>query len=110
MSTVNATIDIGENSAAEIAELLEQFPKGKRVRIAMTEEPSPPVGDKPWTDEHNDRRCELIDRLISETISKEERTELDQLQAAMRLHLNETTLFDLDAARAVHHDLLQARK
>lgn len=110
MSTVNATIDVGENSAAAIAKLLEQFPKGRRVRVALTEEPSAAKAGDVWTDEANARRCELIDRLIGETISEGERAELDQLQEAMRLHLKEVTSSDVEAARAVHQELLHTKK
>jgi hypothetical protein len=41
MSTINATIEVGDDSAAIITGLLNRFPKGKRVRVALTEEPTP---------------------------------------------------------------------
>jgi hypothetical protein len=40
MSTINATIDMGDDSAGVIAGLLRRFPKGKRIRVALTDEPT----------------------------------------------------------------------
>lgn len=42
MSTINATIDVGDDSAGVIAGLLRSFPKGRRVRVALTDEPAAP--------------------------------------------------------------------
>jgi hypothetical protein len=47
MSTVNVTMDIGNESAGVIAGLLSRFPKGQRVRIAVTDELPADVGSKP---------------------------------------------------------------
>lgn len=47
MSTINATIEIGDESAGMIAGLLSRFPKGRRVRVALTDETSPVVGSQP---------------------------------------------------------------
>ena len=47
MSTINATVDIGNESAGVIAGLLSRFPKGRRVRIAVTDELPAFVGSKP---------------------------------------------------------------
>ncbi len=41
MSTINATIDVGDDSAGVIAGLLTGFPKGRRVRVAVSEDPEP---------------------------------------------------------------------
>lgn len=43
MSTINTTINIGDDSAGVIAGLLSRFAKGQRVRIALTDEPNIPV-------------------------------------------------------------------
>jgi hypothetical protein len=43
MSTINATIDVGDDSAGVIAELLQRFPKGQRVRVAISDEPGESV-------------------------------------------------------------------
>ncbi len=47
MSSINATIDIGDDSAGVIAGLLSRFPKGRRVRVALTDESSPPMASQP---------------------------------------------------------------
>ena len=39
MSTISATIDVDNNSVNVIVELLMQFPMGRRVRVALTDEP-----------------------------------------------------------------------
>ena len=39
MSTINATIDVDDQSASVIAGLLKQFPAGRRVHVALTDEP-----------------------------------------------------------------------
>ena len=43
MSTINATIDVGDDSACVIAGLLRGFPKGRRVRVALSDEPETPT-------------------------------------------------------------------
>ena len=47
MSTINAAIEIGDESVGVIANLLSRFPRGRRVRVALTDEPSQPIGSKP---------------------------------------------------------------
>ena len=47
MSTINATLDIGNESAGVIAGLLSRFPKGRRVRIAVTDDVPAIAGSKP---------------------------------------------------------------
>ena len=40
MSTINATIDMGDDSVGVISGLLQRFPKGRRIRVALTDEPT----------------------------------------------------------------------
>ena len=47
MSTINATIYIGDDSARAISGLLSCFPRGRLVRVAVTDEPTVSVGSKP---------------------------------------------------------------
>lgn len=47
MSTINATMDIGNETAGVIAGMLSRFPKGQRVRIAVTDELPASGGSKP---------------------------------------------------------------
>ncbi len=39
MSAITTTLDIGDNVAAVVANLLRQFPKGTRVNLAICEVP-----------------------------------------------------------------------
>ena len=43
MSTINATIAVGDDSAGVIAGLLRGFPKGRRVRVALSDDPEAPA-------------------------------------------------------------------
>ena len=36
MSTINATVNVGDDAVGVIAGLLGRFPKGRRVRVALT--------------------------------------------------------------------------
>ena len=47
VSTINTTIRVGDDSAGILAGLLAHFPKGKRVRVALTEEENSEAGSKP---------------------------------------------------------------
>jgi hypothetical protein len=47
VSTIHATIHIGEDSAGVITRLLSRFAKGQRVHVALTDEPTPAVGSRP---------------------------------------------------------------
>lgn len=44
MSTINATIDMGDDSVGVITDLLQRFPRGRRIRVELTDEP---VGSAP---------------------------------------------------------------
>ncbi len=43
MSAINATIAVGDDSAGVIAGRLRGFPKGPRVRVALSDEPEAPA-------------------------------------------------------------------
>ncbi len=43
MSTINATINIGDDSAQIVNGLLGRFSKGQRVRVELTDEPVAPA-------------------------------------------------------------------
>ncbi len=44
MSTIKATIDMGDDSVGVITDLLQRFPRGRRIRVELTDEP---VGSAP---------------------------------------------------------------
>jgi hypothetical protein len=60
-----------------------------------------------WTDEKNRRRCELLDRKYDRGLSPAEEAELALLQEAMYRHIDRVAPLPLDAARALHQELLQ---
>ena len=47
VSTINTTIRVGEDSAGILAGLLNHFPKGQRVHVALTEESNSDRGSAP---------------------------------------------------------------
>jgi hypothetical protein len=60
-----------------------------------------------WTEEKNQRRCELIDRKYDHGLSPAEEAELALLQDAMYRTIDKVAPLPLDAARSLHQELLQ---
>jgi hypothetical protein len=60
-----------------------------------------------WTDLKNERRCELIDKEIAQSLSNEERSELDALQAEMLAFRRQVAPLPLNDLRALHQQLLR---
>jgi hypothetical protein len=75
-------------------------PVARVLPVAVTE-----VTDD-WNAAKNTRRCELIDREIAGTLTTEEATELQALQAAMLRHRRRVAPLPLDEARRLHQELL----
>lgn len=63
-------------------------------------------GDEPWTEEKNQRRCDLIDRKYDGTLSPAEAMELAQLQEEMLRYRQRVAPLPLEGARRLHQDLL----
>lgn len=63
-----------------------------------------------WTDEKNARRCDLIDRKIQNTMSPGEAEELDDLQQALRRHLDRVAPLAMDGAKRLHAELVRRRQ
>lgn len=63
-----------------------------------------------WTDAKNDRRCELIDRKYSGTLTAEEAVELFRLQEEMHQFLDRVAPLPLEDARRLHQELLHKAK
>ena len=61
----------------------------------------------PWTEEKNQRRCELIDHKYDHGLSPAEEAELALLQDAMYRAIDKVAPVPLDAARNLHQELLQ---
>lgn len=47
MSTINSTIQIGEDSASVIAAMVSKFAPGQRVRVSLSDELLPLEGTRP---------------------------------------------------------------
>jgi hypothetical protein len=63
-------------------------------------------GDEPWSEARNDRRCDLIDRKYTGTLTPAETVELAQLQEQMLRYRQRVAPLPLEDARRLHQDLL----
>jgi hypothetical protein len=63
-------------------------------------------GDEPWTDEKNDRRINLIDKSIQQSLSPEESFELDQLTEQLRNYCDTEEAIPTKGAKKLHDYLL----
>ncbi len=59
-----------------------------------------------WTEQKDDRRCQLIDREIGGELTDEERPELDVLQREMLDYRRRVAPLPIEAARRLHKELL----
>ena len=71
------------------------------------ETPSPESSGREWTEEKNQRRCDLVDKEIDGTISAAEKVELDQLQAEMLAYRRKVAPLPLAGLRELHQELLR---
>jgi hypothetical protein len=60
-----------------------------------------------WTEEKNQRRCDLVDKEIDGTISAVEKVELAQLQAEMLAYRRKVAPLPLEELRKLHQELLR---
>lgn len=60
-----------------------------------------------WTEEKNQRRCQLVDREIDGTISVVEKAELNRLQAEMLAYRRKVAPLPLEELRELHQELLR---
>ena len=60
-----------------------------------------------WTDEKNERRCDLIDKDIEGTILPFEKRELDELHRQMLAYRRKMTPLPLREAQRLHQELLK---
>lgn len=60
-----------------------------------------------WTEEKNQRRCDLVDKEIDGTISAIEKAELEQLQAEMLAYRRKVAPLPLEDLRKLHQELLR---
>jgi hypothetical protein len=60
-----------------------------------------------WSEEKNQRRCQLIDQKYDHGLSPAEEAELALLQDALHRYIDKVAPLPLDAARALQQELLQ---
>lgn len=58
-----------------------------------------------WTNDKNRRRCELVDRALSGTITDEERPELERLQEEMLVYRRTVAPLPIEDLRKLHQEL-----
>jgi type I restriction-modification system DNA methylase subunit len=69
-----------------------------------------PPAEEEWTDAKNDRRAELIERKIAKTITPDEESEFEQLQAQLRHYRDRVAPLPLEEARRLHQELVELAK
>ena len=118
------------NAFDQLVELLKSFREASRVRIEtpdfaavwkpadaaityqaitrVTYEQLRSAHEEPeWTDERNERRCDLVDKEIEGTLTKAERLELEDLQNQMLAYRRKVAPRPIAHARRVHQQLLK---
>jgi hypothetical protein len=83
---------------------------GRPVACVVPHPKSPSGTSAPeeeWTEIKNRRRGELLDRKYDRGLSPPEEAELALLQDAMHRYIDKVAPLPLDAARSLHHALLQ---
>ena len=63
-----------------------------------------------WSEEKNNRRCDLIDRQIEGNLSPEERIELDDLQRQAIAYRDLMVPLPTEGARRLHRELLAKKR
>jgi hypothetical protein len=78
----------------------------KAISIAPEEAGSvPTVAATDWSDDKNDRRCELIDKDIQGAITDAERSELESLTYQFREYRRRRAPLPMESARRLHAEL-----
>jgi hypothetical protein len=78
------------------------------VRVMPVPKPSNGVAlDVEWTDVKNQRRCDLIDREIDDSLTPDERVELENLQQQLRRYVNQVSPLPLEPLRKLHQELIE---
>lgn len=78
----------------------------QRVRVLL----ETPVDDSIWSDSLNDRRCELIDKDIAQTISVDERVELAVLERQAAAYFDKIAPPPMAGVKELHQELLNKRE
>jgi hypothetical protein len=79
---------------------------GRPVAWVVPAAAVPANGDEVWTEEKNNRRCDLIERKYAGTLSPSEAVELAQLQEQMLRYRQKVAPLPVEDARRLHQELL----
>src|SRR6516162_5245179 len=79
---------------------------GRPVAWVVPAGDAPANGDEPWTEEKNQRRCDLIDRKYAGGLTPNEVVELARLQEEMLRHRQRVAPLPVEDARRLHQELL----
>lgn len=71
---------------------------------------SPKAESEEWSDEKNSRRCELIDKEIEGTLTRQEKRELDRLQQQMVEYRRRVAPLPIQGARELHRQLVAKKR
>jgi hypothetical protein len=106
-----STVELFARAAVESppAQASRGLARGAR-KARVTRTPHKRGADLQWSEAKNARRCELIDRKIQNKISAKEAAELDDLQEAVRAHLDRVAPLPMEGARKLHAELLHRGK
>lgn len=58
-----------------------------------------------WTEKKNNRRCNLIDKEIDDSLTVAEKCELEQLQREMQVYRQKVAPLPLEEVRTLHQHL-----
>jgi len=78
----------------------------QRVRVLLES----PEDESTWTESVNDRRCELIDKDIAQTISVDERVELAVLERQADAYFDKIAPPPMAGVKELHQELLNKRE
>lgn len=82
------------------------------VAGAASRQPKRPAekASEAWTEEKNDRRCQLIDMDIEGSLSESEKLELERLQECFHDYLDAMAPPPMEGARRLHQQLLAKKR
>lgn len=105
-TTLQAVIETLQESGMGMAE----FPELVAKALTAIHSTDAPDAATQWNPAMNDRRIELIDLQIQQTITVPEQIELAQLTEAMRTVVDSEENLPMDGAKALHRKLLSIRQ
>ena len=83
---------------------------GSGASVRQRGERIAPDPSEPWTEDRNERRCELIDKDIEGTHTEAEKWELERLQDCFHEYLDTVAPPPLEGAQRLHRQLLEDKR